>query len=209
MTISQLISDALSIVTIGMCLFLKVPQIMSIIKMKSAKGMNIYSLIMELASYTTTATYNYVNGYALLTYMEYPIIIAQEYVLIYLVLYYQELVGQKSIIGTVAYMLIVFGFVTQNIPSSVLMLLVPLCTPISLSSKGLQLWEILRNMNADSVAVSTWVISALTNASRIYTIYMDSADMILLSNFTLSTFMSGAIALTAYILQSKSKSKEA
>ncbi|BET00051.1 PQ loop repeat containing 3 [Nesidiocoris tenuis] len=209
MDIAHLISDLLSIITISMCLFLKVPQIMNIVRRKSADGMNIYSLLMELASYSTTALYNYTNGYAILTYLEYPIIIAQEYVLIYLVLYHQDLVGQKSILGSIAYALVVTGFLSRWIPPSVLTLLIPFCTPVSLSSKALQLWEILRKMNADTVSVSTWIISALTNASRIYTIYMDSMDMLLLANVFLSTFMSGSIALVAYILQNKNKTKSA
>lgn len=51
MDISKLISDVLSIITISMCLFIKVPQIMSIHKLKHARGMNIYGLLMELSRY--------------------------------------------------------------------------------------------------------------------------------------------------------------
>lgn len=201
MDISRLISDVLSIITISMCLFLKVPQIVSIHKLKNAKGMNIYGLLMELSSYSVMACYNFVNGYALLSYLEYPIIIAQEYVLIYLVLYYQNLIGSKAVAVAIFYTLTVISFLATFIPSAVLLFLVPLCTPVSLSSKAVQLWEILKRWNADSVSVSTWVISALSNASRIYTIYMDSADLLLLSNFILSTFMSASIAITAFMLQ--------
>ncbi|XP_014247923.1 PQ-loop repeat-containing protein 3 [Cimex lectularius] len=208
MNFAQLISDVLSVITISFCLFLKVPQIKSIIKLKSAKGINIYGLAMELMSYSTTATYNFINGYALLSYLEYPIIIVQEYVLIFLVLYYQDLLQRKTAIFALIYGLVFLGFLVKVLPSGVVTLILPLCTPISLSSKAVQLWEILKHMNADSVSVTSWVISALTNASRIYTVLMDSADLILLSNLTLSTIMSGSIALISYVLQNRSKARK-
>lgn len=49
MELSLLLSDFLSVITISMSLFLKVPQIQNIVKLKSAVGMNIISLMMELA----------------------------------------------------------------------------------------------------------------------------------------------------------------
>ncbi|GLH14552.1 uncharacterized protein GBIM_18927, partial [Gryllus bimaculatus] len=73
----------------------------------------------------------------------------------------------------------------------------PLCTPVSASSKIVQLLEILRSKNSSSVSVLTWFLSAFTNMTRIYTIYMDSADVTLLANFTISTFLSTSIMLAA------------
>ncbi|XP_066906900.1 solute carrier family 66 member 3 isoform X2 [Halyomorpha halys] len=111
----------------------------------------------------------------------------------------------KVIISTILYFGLTISFLMQVLDPSILTLMVPFCTPVSLSSKAIQLWEILRKQNADSVSVTTWIISALTNGSRIYTILMDSKDILLLTNFTLSTVMSGSIALTAYIMQQKKK----
>lgn len=41
-----------------------------------------------------------------------------------------------------------------------------MCTPISISSKVMQLLAIVRAKNADSVSPLTWFISALTNSSK-------------------------------------------
>ncbi|XP_046668885.1 solute carrier family 66 member 3 isoform X1 [Homalodisca vitripennis] len=155
MSILQLFSDFLSIITISSCLVLKVPQILSIYRLKSASGINIYGLLMELGSYTTTTCYNYVNGYALLSYMEYPIIIVQEYALIFLVLKYKHLFNTRTYVLITVYFVISLGFVSKVIPSPVLMYIIPLCTPVSLSSKAIQLCEILRTRNADSVSITT------------------------------------------------------
>lgn len=204
MHLVQLISDVLSIITITLCLILKFPQIISVYQLKSAVGINIYGLLLELSSYTTTACYNYVNSYALLSYMEYPIIIVQEFMLIFLVLKYKDLFNRKTYGFCVLYFTIAFGFLSHIIPPSVLTFLIPFCTPVSLSSKVIQLWEILSTKNADSVSITTWLISAFTNFTRVFTIYMDSADRILLLNFILSGSLSSAIAVaTSYYQHQK------
>uniref|UniRef100_A0A1B6M2M9 Solute carrier family 66 member 3 n=1 Tax=Graphocephala atropunctata TaxID=36148 RepID=A0A1B6M2M9_9HEMI len=203
MSIIQIFSDILSIITISSCLILKVPQILSIHRLKSASGINIYGLLLELGSYTTTTCYNYVNSYALLSYLEYPIIIAQEYVLIFLVLKYKNWLNTRTYALIILYFVIVFGFVSKIIPSPVLMYIIPLCTPVSLSSKAIQLWEILSTRNADSVSITTWLISAFTNFTRVFTIFVDSADKILLTNFILSGTLSSSIAVAAKYFQAK------
>lgn len=75
-------------------------------------------------SYSVMASYNFVNGYALLSYLEYPIIIIQQYVLIYLVLFYQNLIGSKAVAGALTYTLIVTSFLTKFIPSTILLFIV-------------------------------------------------------------------------------------
>ncbi|KAL5245289.1 hypothetical protein ACI65C_012699 [Semiaphis heraclei] len=72
---------------------------------------------------------------------------------------------------------------------------IPFGTPISLSSKCLQLFTILKFKNADSISLTSWFISAYTNGARIYTISMDSADKIMLTNFCLNTSLSTSILL--------------
>jgi solute carrier family 66, member 3 len=50
-SVLQMISDTLSIITISLCLILKVPQILNLYKLKSAKGMNLPGLFLELTRY--------------------------------------------------------------------------------------------------------------------------------------------------------------
>ncbi|KAJ8681577.1 hypothetical protein QAD02_017369, partial [Eretmocerus hayati] len=161
--ILQYLSDALSLITIGMCLVLKVPQITKLLNSKSAVGISMTSILLELASYSIVLCYNILNGYAYLSYLEYPIILVQEYVLIYLVLRYSKHLNIGSLLAASLYFLICIGFLTQVIPKKTLTLLLPFCTPISASSKVAQLIAIFRAKNADSISPITWLISALSN----------------------------------------------
>lgn len=54
-----------------------------------------------------------------------------------------------------------------------------------------------------NISLHKLIIECITG--RIYTIYMDSSDLLLLSNFILSTFMSATVAITAFMLQKSHK----
>lgn len=199
------LADLLSIVTIASCLISKVPQIRTVQQLQSAKGLSVNGLLMELCSYTVTMLYNYTNGYAFLSYMEYPILLAQEYVLVYYVLRYESLLGQRAFMWSGIYVAVFLGFATTIIPSSVLMMLVPFTTPVGATSKVMQLFAILRSKDSQSVSLLTWGISAFTNSTRIYTIMLDSGDKMLLANFGISTFLSSAVLLAAWYYKKPKK----
>lgn len=145
------IADFLSIITIAMCLVLKVPQISKLLESKSAKGISFVSLLLELTryeifnlilkqfhlhkfkkcvyiffgcSYSVVSCYNFTNGYSMLSYVEYPIILIQEYILIYLVLKYLNLLNSQTLLAVIVYFLICAGLLTQIIPKTVLTILV-------------------------------------------------------------------------------------
>ncbi|XP_059472669.1 solute carrier family 66 member 3 [Neocloeon triangulifer] len=208
MDILHMISDVLSIITISLCLILKVPQILNLYKLKSAKGMNLPGLFLELTSYTVMTCYNYCNNYSLMSYMEYPIILFQELILIFLVLKYKNLVNTTSIAGFGVYLAILAAFALRIVPTVVLSFMAPLCTPISASSKIVQLVALLRSKDSESISVLTWFLSAFTNFSRIFTIYLDSADLTLLTNFGISTFLSTSMMVATIYYKNPKKEKE-
>ena len=143
------------------------------------------------------ASYNYTNGYSVLSYLEYPVILLQEYILIFLVLKYLNKINKFSILVTILYFSISISFALQLIPKVVLTFLAPMCTPISVSSKVVQLLAIYRAKNADTVSPFTWFISAFTNLTRVFTIWVDSADTLLLANFIISVILSSSIMFSA------------
>ncbi|XP_077280613.1 solute carrier family 66 member 3 [Temnothorax americanus] len=202
MTLLQQFADLLSLITIGMCFVLKIPQILKLISVKSADEMSTLGLFLELTSYTVMTSYNYTNGYSLLSYLEYPIILAQEYILIFFVLKYLNRINMWSFLGAIVYFTLSSCLLLGIVPKIVLTLLAPMCTPISASSKVVQLLAILRAKNAESVSPLTWFISAFTNLTRVFTIWIDSADILLLGNFIISVLLSSSIMFSALYYRS-------
>ncbi|KAG5892897.1 hypothetical protein JTB14_006215 [Gonioctena quinquepunctata] len=199
------ISNFLSIITITICFILKIPQILTILKVKNARGINVLALSMELFSYTTMMSYNYRSGYAILSYLEYPIILLQELILIVCVLHYKDMLNHYSFFAALVYFSMAFSFLSGIAPLGLLAFLVPLCTPIGASSKVVQLAEILRSKDAESVSILTWFISAFTNFTRVFTICVESMDLTLLLNFSINTMLSSLVMSAAYFYRHPKK----
>ncbi|SPP76868.1 solute carrier family 66 member 3 [Drosophila guanche] len=199
------IADLLSLITVSSCLVIKVPQINTIRENQSSKGISVLGLCLELFSYTVMISYNYTSDYDFLSYMEYPVLLLQEYILIYYAFKYQNLLGKKTQIFAVAYVIIATLIYLKLFPIIILTFLVPFCTPIGATSKVLQLLAILRTKDASSVSRTTWALSAFTNMTRIYTVYVQSHDLMLLSNFLISTFLSASVFAAACFYKKKVK----
>lgn len=130
----------------------------------SAEGISLTGLLIETVSYTVTMLYNYVNGYAMLSYLEYPILMVQEYILVYYVLLYKGLLGdQKMKISIVVYWILFVLFALRLAPGWILLMLLPFTTPASATSKILQILAIVKSQDSESISLMTWFISAFTN----------------------------------------------
>ncbi|XP_014366410.2 solute carrier family 66 member 3 [Papilio machaon] len=198
----KFIANILSTLTILSCLFLKVPQILSVRRAKSADCIYIQAMALEIAGFTVVTLYNFTNKYSLMTYMEYPIILMQMYILLYYVLKYKYLLGSCAVpISALVYFLTVLGFAVDFLPKDILYYLVPLCTPLSGFAKISYIYGMIKTGNADDISLITWIISLSTNLSRLFTVYIDSADMKLMCNFLISACLSGGVLATAVFYQ--------
>jgi len=65
-------------------------------------------------------SYNYMNGYSLLSYLEYPIILVQEYILIFLVLKYLNKLNMCFLLYTIVYFTLSSCLLLEIVPKVVL-----------------------------------------------------------------------------------------
>lgn len=87
-------------------------------------GISLLALYLELFSYTTMMSYNYYSRYAILSYLEYPMLLIQEYVLVFLVLKYNEMLNQRTYIIAGAYFFIFCLILVRFMPSFLFTMLV-------------------------------------------------------------------------------------
>ncbi|KYM98052.1 PREDICTED: PQ-loop repeat-containing protein 3 [Cyphomyrmex costatus] len=198
MALLQQFADLLSVITISLCFILKIPQILNLISLKSANEISIKGLVAELISYTLMTSYNFANNYSLLSYLEYPIIIVQQYILIFLVLKYSHKINLWSFSCAIIYFTLSRCLLLGTIPKSVLDNLVPICMPLSTTSKICQLQTILETKNAESISLLTWFLSCFTNLTRVFTILVESADVYLAGYFLISSILSLSIMASAF-----------
>lgn len=65
--------------------------------------------------------YNFTNNYGIMTYLEYPIILLQVYVMFYYVLKFKKMLASSAVpLTTLAYFSAVVGFVTGALPKGIL-----------------------------------------------------------------------------------------
>ncbi|XP_045835677.1 solute carrier family 66 member 3 isoform X3 [Meles meles] len=74
--------------TLGVCGALKLPQISAVLAARSARGISLPSLLLELAGFLVFLRYQCYYEYPLLTYLEYPILIAQDVLLLLCVFHF-------------------------------------------------------------------------------------------------------------------------
>ncbi|XP_028578368.1 solute carrier family 66 member 3 isoform X2 [Podarcis muralis] len=84
----SLLLDVANWSTILVCGVLKVPQGAALLAAKSARGVSLESLVLELSGFLVCLRYMSYYNYPLPTYIEYPIIIVQDVILLLFVLHY-------------------------------------------------------------------------------------------------------------------------
>lgn len=65
-------------------------------------------------------SYNYTNGYSLLSYMEYPILLSQQYIILFLVFKYMGAINKRTAVFTILYYVLFISFLIQIIPKHAL-----------------------------------------------------------------------------------------
>nr|XP_045005912.1 solute carrier family 66 member 3 isoform X4 [Jaculus jaculus] len=80
--------------TLGVCAALKLPQIHAQLAARSARGISLPSLLLEMAGFLVFLRYQCYYGNPLLTYLEYPILIAQDIILLLCVFHFNGNVKQ-------------------------------------------------------------------------------------------------------------------
>ncbi|XP_047524765.1 solute carrier family 66 member 3 isoform X2 [Pieris napi] len=186
------------------CLFLKVPQIFHLKNKRPSeiKGLSLQAIAMEIVGYSIMALYNFKNKYTLNTYLEYLALLIQEYIMLFYVLRAKgHLANKYTSITAVIYIVSVSAFLIEIIPMETLNYLVPLCLPLSGVAKVTYIVGMIRASNSDAISMETWAMSALTNAGRFFTVFMDSADKHLLLNYSVSVILSSAVLGTAVYYQ--------
>ncbi|KAK2493508.1 hypothetical protein MC885_021539 [Smutsia gigantea] len=181
--------------TLGVCATLKLPQISSVLAARSARGISLPSLLLELAGFLVFLRYQCYYEYPLLTYLEYPILIAQDIVLLLCVFHFN---GNVKRAAPYIAMLVSSWFVL-TLQKWIIDLALNLCTFISAASKIAQLQYLWKTADSGAVSVLTWSLASYTCAARIVTTLMTTSDLTMLTRFVIMLALN--IWITATVLR--------
>ncbi|TKC53270.1 hypothetical protein EI555_006805 [Monodon monoceros] len=164
---------------LGVCATLKLPQIFAVLGARSARGISLPSLLLELAGFLVFLRYQCYYEYPLLTYLEYPILVAQDLILLLCVFHFK-------------------GDVKQAAPyiKWIIDLAMNLCTFISAASKFAQLQCLWKSRDSGAVSAATWSLASYTCAARIMTTLMTTSDLTILIRFVIMLALNTWVAAT-------------
>ncbi|NWV14798.1 PQLC3 protein, partial [Ptilonorhynchus violaceus] len=187
--------------TWAVCAVIKLPQLTAVVAARSAWGLSVSSLLLELAGFLVFLRYQVYYGYPLQTYLEYPIIIAQDVLLLLCILHFS---GKKR---RALFYAVVFlgGWYMLTLQKWIIDLAMNLCTFISAASKLAQLQALWQTKDSGQVSALTWSMAAYTCATRILTTVMTTNDLAVLIRFITMLILN--IWVTATILHYRKTKK--
>ncbi|KAM5164565.1 solute carrier family 66 member 3 [Mantella aurantiaca] len=191
--------------TLLVCMVLKFPQILSVMRARSAEGLSPGSVLLEVTGFLVFLRYQMYYDYPIETYLEYPILIAQDVVLLLFIFYYTG-----NIRNAVTYSGIFFGlWNVLVIQKWIIDLALNLCTVISASSKFLQLQHLWRTKDSGQASALTWAMATYTSAMRIFTTLMTTGDKAVLLRFIVLLLLNTWVTLVIVKYRKKEDVKEA
>ncbi|XP_008397917.1 solute carrier family 66 member 3 [Poecilia reticulata] len=188
--------------TLFVCMVLKFPQIFVLMRAKNSTGISLNSLLLELIGFIVFVTYQMYYNYPPPTYLEYPILIAQDVILLLLILYYNGSLRQSLVYA----LLLVGGWRLLTVERWIIDLAMSLCTFISAASKLAQLQCMWSSQDAGQVSALSWGMATYTCMARIYTTSVTTGDMQVLVRFVAMTLLNFWVLLTVIYYQRRRRS---
>ncbi|XP_061110206.1 solute carrier family 66 member 3 [Conger conger] len=173
--------------TLFVCMVLKFPQIFVLMQAKSTTGVSLKSLLLELIGFIVFITYQMYYNYPPPTYLEYPILIAQDVVLLLMILHYDGNLRQSLLYIAV----FVGGWQLLTVQKWVIDLAMSLCTLISAGSKFAQLQCLWQAKDSGQVSALSWGMATYTCLARIFTTVMTTGDTQVLVRFIVMAILNG------------------
>ncbi|KAI7805859.1 hypothetical protein IRJ41_020916 [Triplophysa rosa] len=158
--------------TLFVCMVLKFPQIFVLMRAKATTGVSLNSLLLELIGFIVFMSYQMYYDYPPVTYLEYPILVAQDVVVLLLILHYNRNLKHILIYAAV----FIGGWQLLTVQKWVIDLAMSLCTFISAGSKLAQLQCLWRSKDSRQVSSLTWGLATYTCLARIFTTTITTGD---------------------------------
>ncbi|XP_003462743.1 solute carrier family 66 member 3 [Cavia porcellus] len=178
--------------TLAMCAALKLPQIHAQLAARSARGVSLPSLLLELAGFLVFVRYQCYYGSPVLTYLEFPILIVQDVVLLLCVFHFNGDIKRAA-----PYLAVfVSSWFVLGLHKGVIDLAMNLSTLVSVASKLAQLQYLWKVQDSGTASALTWGLSAYTSAARIVTTLMTSGDLAVLSRFVIMMVLNIWVTVT-------------
>ena len=191
----QLLSTSIGYAVILGSSFVKVPQILNIVKSRSAAGLSMASIALELLGYVISVAYAFAQAFPFSTYGESVFLTVQDIIIVFFVFVF----GGKSVLlstlfcGGFSAAVFVITFY-KVVPLSVLTFAQGCTILIFMSSKLPQIYLNFKSKNTGQLSLITYGCNFAGSLARIFTTITDLSDPIILTSYVMSSFLNFLIA---------------
>ncbi|KAI8637660.1 hypothetical protein BD408DRAFT_47246 [Parasitella parasitica] len=186
----------------------KVPQILTILKRKSAEGLSLASFLLEALSYSITLSYNMRQGNPFSTYGEIMFIYIQNIIIASLIFYF----GQQptKMVAALIGLLSVFWALNNAalVPPVVMSSLFAATIPLNLAAKVPQIYTNFKNKSTGQLSVFTVVNYFVGSSIRVFTTITEIDDPIMLFGGLLASSFNALLLLQVILYWNNNPAKK-
>ncbi|CAH0404634.1 unnamed protein product [Chilo suppressalis] len=191
------LSKGLGIGIIAGSILVKIPQILKILNSKSAEGINIYGVSLELFAITANFAYSYVMSFPFSAWGEGTFLAVQTVIIAALVLHYGGSPG-KAGLYLATYVGLVSTLITGYTPVGVLWNMQAVNVPIIVLAKSIQVITNYKNGSTGQLSAVTCFLLFGGSVARIFTSIQETGDSIIILTYCVSTIANAALVLQLF-----------
>lgn len=191
------LSKILGLSIIAGSLLVKIPQIVKILRNKSGKGINIFSVLLDLFAITAMVSYSFTNGFPFSAWGDGVFLGLQTLAIAVLVMHYHGETA-KATAFFFAYIAVVFAANSGTTPAHVLWACQTINIPIVLISKLIQAWTNYSNGSTGQLSAATMFMLFFGSLARIFTSIQETGDATMVTLYVCSTLANGIIVAQVF-----------
>ncbi|XP_040857496.1 mannose-P-dolichol utilization defect 1 protein isoform X1 [Ochotona curzoniae] len=188
-----LLSKGLGLGIVAGSLLVKLPQVFKLLRAKSAEGLSLQSVVLDLVALTGTVVYSITHNFPFSSWGEALFLMLQTLAICYLVMHYR---GQsaRGAAFLACYALLLLGLLSPLTPSAVVTLLQASNMPAVVAGKLLQAATNYRNGHTGQLSAITVFLLFGGSLTRIFTSIQETGDYLMAGIFVVSSLCNGLIA---------------
>ncbi len=173
---------------------IKLPQIYNVISAGSVAGLSTASFLIDTFGYTYNLAAHYRQHYPLSTYGDFVVLMAQNYLLLYLCYAYRGR-SARGLVTLVGFVALLGFFCSDQCPLEIVQTLTLINVPVVFVSRLPQIYANYTNKSTGTLsALSSWGVF-LGASARIFTTLQDVDSVNILLGYIASAVLNGIIAV--------------
>ncbi|XP_003791189.1 mannose-P-dolichol utilization defect 1 protein [Otolemur garnettii] len=188
-----LLSKGLGLGIVAGSLLVKLPQIFKILGAKSAEGLSLQSVMLELVALTGTMVYSITNNFPFSSWGEALFLMLQTITICFLIMHYRAQTV-KGVAFLACYALILLVLLSPLTPMAVVTLLQASNVPAVVVGRLFQAAINYHNGNTGQLSAITVFLLFGGSLARIFTSIQETGDPLLAGTFVVSSLCNGFIA---------------